>query len=72
MVYGRPPFAHLNLYKKLMHIPDPKYPIAYPSGVCQDPLLLNVLHHCLQRDAAKRPTISGKCAIGMGQVSAQA
>ncbi len=55
MVYGKPPFANMNIALKLRCITDPNYRISFPKQ--NDVLLLDVLKACLQRDPRKRPTI---------------
>ncbi|KAJ3412061.1 hypothetical protein HDV05_001341 [Chytridiales sp. JEL 0842] len=55
MVFGRPPFAHLSMLQKLQCISDPSYAISYPEDA--DPLLLEVLKGCLDRNLKKRWTI---------------
>ena len=58
MAYGKPPFSHLHMLKKLQHITDPRYDIPFPK--LDDVLLLDVLKRCLQRDPKLRPSIPGK------------
>ncbi|KNC99197.1 TTK protein kinase [Spizellomyces punctatus DAOM BR117] len=55
LVYGRPPFAHLPVMKKLQCIVDPSYTIEY--GPIEDSSLLEAIQSCLQRDPRKRMTI---------------
>ncbi|KAJ3158685.1 hypothetical protein HDU86_002650 [Geranomyces michiganensis] len=55
LVYGRPPFAHLSVMKKLHCIVDPNYTI--PFEPCEDASLLDSLKRCLVRDPRARLTI---------------
>ncbi|CDF77421.1 Serine/threonine protein kinase [Chondrus crispus] len=56
MLCGRAPFAHIkNTLQKLNCIQDPKYEISYRHVT--DPVALQVLHGCLQRDPQNRMSI---------------
>lgn len=55
LVYGKPPFAHLPMMKRIQCIPDPRFIIPFPP--LEDADVLSVLQSCLQRDPKKRPTI---------------
>lgn len=56
MVYGRTPFAHIkNVLTKLSCIQDPNHEITYRP--VDEPLLIDVLKGCLQRDPLKRMSI---------------
>ncbi|KKY17840.1 putative checkpoint protein [Phaeomoniella chlamydospora] len=62
MVYGQPPFAHIQKqFERIMSIPNPKVIIEYPStgvgGVPVPPALIRTLRRCLQRDQTLRPSI---------------
>ena len=58
MVYGRPPFYHLNLVQKLHSITNPAFEIKYPAHPLLCPQLKNVLQSCLQRNPRHRPTVN--------------
>lgn len=55
LVYGRPPFAHLTMVKKIQCIGDARYEIPFEN--ITDDALLHVMRSCLQRNPKKRPTI---------------
>lgn len=55
MLYGKPPFSHLNMIQKLQTIIDFSYPIEFPK--VDNPFLLDVIQSCLTRETKKRPTI---------------
>lgn len=56
MVYGRPPFAHIqSMMKKIYAIPDPTHEINYPS--IDNPALLDAMKRCLQRNPKERLSI---------------
>ncbi|KAL9111964.1 MAG: hypothetical protein Q9227_003584 [Pyrenula ochraceoflavens] len=62
MVYGAPPFAHLQSNMAKLHaITNAKFEIAYPStgvgGVVVPRNLIITLKRCLQRDLRLRPTV---------------
>ena len=59
MVYGRTPFAELSLIHKLQAICDPNFSIAFPPISPANGALLDTIRSCLQRDPAKRPSITG-------------
>jgi len=55
MYYQTTPFASIkNVAQKVRAIVSEDYKIKYPP--CDNPLLLDVLKQCLQRDPKKRPT----------------
>lgn len=63
MAYGRPPFAHIaSQYSRIMAITNPQHTIEIPpTGVGNAPIpptLRGTLRKCLNRDAAKRPTVA--------------
>ncbi|KAI8822894.1 kinase-like domain-containing protein [Fimicolochytrium jonesii] len=60
LVYGRPPFAHLPVMKKLQCIVDPGYEIGYEE--CGDATVVEDLKSCLRRDPRMRGTIPGLLA----------
>ncbi|KAL9621025.1 MAG: hypothetical protein Q9160_004543 [Pyrenula sp. 1 TL-2023] len=69
MVYGAPPFAHLNSNMAKLHaITNPKFEIAFPStgvgGVAVPRNLIVTLKKCLQRDQRLRPTVEAFLADG--------
>lgn len=57
LTYGRMPFGHIKIpIMKLQAIMNPEHRISFPrEGV--DPLLLDVLQSCLNRDPKARPSI---------------
>lgn len=55
MVYGKPPFSHMNMIQKLQAIINPHHQIQFPKVV--NPFLMEVMQSCLQRDPKKRMTI---------------
>ncbi|KAF1959437.1 kinase-like protein [Byssothecium circinans] len=62
MVYSRPPFAHIpNQMSRVLAIINRKHDIDFPDtgvgGVRIPPGLKRTMRRCLDRDAAKRPTI---------------
>jgi tRNA A-37 threonylcarbamoyl transferase component Bud32 len=58
MVYGKPPFADLEMLQKLQAITNPSYEIAYPTlPEGMDPNVLQLLKSTLLRDPEKRATI---------------
>ena len=59
MVYGRPPFSQFrSMMEKMQRITDDKYQIKYsptlPAGDRVDPMLIDTLRHCLDRDLNTR------------------
>jgi len=64
MVYGHPPFAHLEPMQRLLRLSDPGLLMQFPpdhrlsghSGVTQAQVV-EVLGQCLQRDPRKRPSL---------------
>ena len=67
MVYGKSPFQHLPITKKLEAITNEAYPIDFPKLECisqlilrnSNPWLMDVMKSCLQRNPSKRPSIGG-------------
>jgi serine/threonine-protein kinase TTK/MPS1 len=62
MVYGRPPFAHIsNHMARILAIVNREYTIEFRDhgvgGIRVPPGLKATLRRCLDRDAARRPTI---------------
>lgn len=64
MVYGQPPFAHLEPMQRLLKLSDPLLAIQFPPGHRLDnhaesmkANLKDVLSRCLQRDPRKRPSL---------------
>lgn len=57
MVYGRTPFAKLQMIPKLHAIIDPGHEICFPTGV--DELAVDAMKRCLRRNASERPPIVG-------------
>jgi len=55
MIYGRTPFAHLQMLQKMQAIVNPNYKIKYPNTV--NNAAIDAMKLCLQRDPAKRPPI---------------
>ena len=69
IVYGKPPFGHVaNNVRKVMAITDPSHAISFPAtGLGAVPVptgLVRTLRKCLDRDAARRPTIDQLLAEG--------
>lgn len=61
MVYGRPPFAHIqNQISRIMAITNPRHAIEFPEtgvgGARIPPNLIGTLRRCLNRNPEKRPT----------------
>ena len=64
MVYGKSPFQHLPITKKLEAITNEAYPIDFPKLECvfhlivtdSNPWLMDVMKSCLQRNPSKRPS----------------
>jgi serine/threonine protein kinase len=63
LTYGRMPFGHIKIpIMKLQAIMNPEHRISFPTeGV--DPLLLDVLKSCLNRDPKARPSIRYRIAF---------
>jgi len=62
MLYGKPPFAHIpNQWNRVMAIINPAVEITYPAtgvgGAFVPSAARRTLRHCLDRDAAKRPSV---------------
>jgi serine/threonine protein kinase len=55
MLYGKPPFAHLNTIQKLHAIPNPSFQIPFPPHEDEDAVA--AIRMCLQRDPRNRATI---------------
>jgi serine/threonine protein kinase len=63
IVYGHPPFAHLEPMQRVLELNNPDMKISFPPGHCLEchaeatkSQLLDVLERCLQRDPRKRPS----------------
>jgi hypothetical protein len=61
LVYGRTPFAELNLIQKLHCIVDDGYHIPFPNegGGGVHPDVVDTIKRCLRRDPTQRPPIAG-------------
>lgn len=61
LVYGKTPFADLNLIQKLHCIVDERYQIAFPDDELHflDPDVRDTIQQCLRRDPTARPPIAG-------------
>ncbi len=59
LVYGRTPFAELNLIQKLHCIVDEGYRIPFPNEAGVHPDVLDTIRQCLRRDPTQRPPIAG-------------
>ena len=57
MVYGRTPFADLQMIQKLQAIANPRHEIKFPN-IGED-AAIDAMKLCLQRDPSKRPPIVG-------------
>ena len=57
MVYGRPPFGHLNIMQKLACIVDPKHEIEFGETRPGFEGIVEVVKACLRKDPRTRPTI---------------
>ena len=57
LVYGKTPFADLNLIQKLHCIVDENHRIAFPYDVHPD--VADTIRQCLRRDPTTRPPIAG-------------
>jgi tRNA A-37 threonylcarbamoyl transferase component Bud32 len=60
MVYGKTPFAHLNVIQKLQQIVNPALPIKFPEH--ENGALVESMKCCLERDPRTRATIPGLLA----------
>jgi serine/threonine protein kinase len=63
MVYGNPPFAHMDPMQRVLTLSSPDLMITFPAGHCLESHaectkshLMDVLERCLQRDPRKRPS----------------
>ena len=57
MVYGKTPFAHLQIIQKLQAIINPKHDIDYPEDVEQG--AIDAIQACLKRKPEERLPIVG-------------
>lgn len=64
MLYGSPPFAHLEPMQRLLVLSDPTLTIKFPAGhrlehhsPTTKAQLVQILQGCLQRDPRKRPSL---------------
>jgi hypothetical protein len=57
MMYGRTPFADLQMLSKLQAIVNPYHTIDFPATVDED--AMDVMRLCLQRNPEDRPPIVG-------------
>lgn len=59
MVYGHPPFAHLEPMQRLLRLNDPSLRIEFPAHRFSlgGQALVDVLGSCLQRDPRRRPSL---------------
>lgn len=59
MVYGHPPFAHLEPMQRLLRLNDPSLRIEFPAHRFSlgGQALVEVLGSCLQRDPRRRPSL---------------
>lgn len=55
MLYGKPPFAHLNTIQKLHAIPNPSFDIPFPNHEDKD--AVDTIRLCLLRDPRHRAMI---------------
>ena len=53
MIYGQPPFHHLNMYQKMQAIPDEQFEIQFGNT---KQFAKQSMQWCLQRQPLKRPT----------------
>jgi len=67
MVYGRTPFAHLQMIQKMQAIVNPNYKIKFPNTV--DDAAIDAMRLCLQRDPAQRPPIISQDETEKGLLS---
>lgn len=69
MVYGKPPFAHINnQMQRIMAIPNPRHVILFPpQGIGSSTLpsgLIATVRRCLNRDPSLRPSVTELLAQG--------
>lgn len=69
MVYGKPPFAHINnQMQRIMAIPNPRHAILFPpQGIGLSTLptgLVATVRRCLNRDPSLRPSVTELLAQG--------
>lgn len=69
MVYGKPPFAHINnQMQRIMAIPNPRHAILFPpQGIGSSTLpsgLIATVRRCLNRDPSLRPSVTELLAQG--------
>jgi hypothetical protein len=57
MIYGRPPFAHLNMISKLQAITNPAFQVPYPDAEQKDPLAMATIRDCLRWEPKSRPIV---------------
>jgi hypothetical protein len=57
MVYGKTPFADLQMLSKLQAIVNPHYEIVFPKTADED--AVDVMKQCLRRKPEERPPIIG-------------
>jgi hypothetical protein len=57
-VYGKPPFANLNLVPKLQAIVNPNHKIDIPAEA--DESAIDTIKQCLRRNPEERPPIMGR------------
>jgi serine/threonine-protein kinase TTK/MPS1 len=57
MIYGRTPFAELQMFPKLQAIVNPNYKITYPPS---DEAAIDAMKRCLQREPSDRAQIIGR------------
>lgn len=67
MVYGRTPFAHLQMLQKMQAIVNPNYKIKFPNTA--DDAAIDAMRLCLQRDPAQRPPIISQDETEKGLLS---
>jgi hypothetical protein len=61
MVYGKTPFADLQMIQKLQAIINPKHRISFPDDVEQ--AAREAMQACLRRSPEDRPPIVGTCGL---------
>jgi hypothetical protein len=58
MIYGKTPFADLQLVQKIQAIANPKHQIIFPATA--DEAAIDCMKQCLQHKADDRPPIIGR------------